>query len=60
MQTVIGKLKEIESNDIGLSIYSSIDQKIVTSLNSDITVPLASAAKVAIGFFIVKWVEEVL
>lgn len=58
MQKVIEKLKEIKSNDIGLSIYSSNEQKVVTSLNSEIAVPLASAAKVAIGFCIVKWVEE--
>lgn len=58
MQKVIEKLKEIESTDIGLSIYSSIEQRIVASFNSDLTVPLASAAKVAIGFCIVKCVEE--
>jgi len=58
MQKVIEKLKEIESNDVGLIIYSSMEQKVVASLSCEITVPLASAAKVAIGFCIAKWVEE--
>lgn len=58
MQKVIEILKEIESNDIGFSIYSNIEQRVVASLNSGINIPLASAAKVAIGFCIIKWVEE--
>lgn len=58
MQKIIEKLKEIESNDIGLSIYSSSEQKVVASINIEMTVPLASAAKIAIGFCVVKWVEE--
>lgn len=58
MQKVIGKLKEIESNEVGIIIYSNMEQKVISSFNSEITVPLASAAKVAIGYCIAKWVEE--
>ncbi|MFX3675172.1 MAG: serine hydrolase [Paenisporosarcina sp.] len=58
MQKVIEKLKEVESNEVGIIIYSNMEQKIVSSFNSEIKVPLASAAKVAIGFCIAKWVEE--
>ena len=58
MNKVIEKLKEIESGVIGITIYSSEKQTIVTAFNSDISVPLASAAKVAIGFCIAKWVED--
>jgi hypothetical protein len=33
-------------------------QTVISSFNNEISVPLASSAKVAIGFCIVKWVEE--
>lgn len=58
MQKVIEKLNEIESGEIGIIIFSDLKQEIVGSLNEELTIPLASAAKVAIGFCIAKLVEE--
>ncbi|MFC4411608.1 serine hydrolase [Chungangia koreensis] len=58
MQKVIEKLKEIETGEIGIIIYSNFKQEIVLSLNKELIVPLASSAKVAIAFCIGKFVEE--
>lgn len=58
MNKVIDKLEEIEIGEVGINIYSTKEQKHKTSLNSELTVPLASAAKVAIGFCVTKWIEE--
>ncbi|MEK4485094.1 serine hydrolase [Psychrobacillus sp. FSL H8-0484] len=60
MQNVIKKLKEIESGTIGILIYSSEKQKIVSEYNREMSFPLASAAKVAVGFSIAKCVEDKL
>lgn len=57
MQKVIEKLKEIETGEVGIIIYSN-EQDIVWSLNKELLVPLASSAKVAIAFCIAKFVEE--
>jgi hypothetical protein len=58
MQKIIEKLKEIESGEVGIIIYSVLKQDIVCSLNRELSVPLASAAKVAIAFCLTKLVEE--
>lgn len=58
MEKVLEKLKELESGEVGIIIYSQVKQDILLSLNKDLLVPLASAAKVAIAFCIVKLVEE--
>ncbi len=58
MQKVIEKLLEIESGDVGIIIYSDLKQEIVCSINERLSIPLASAAKVAISFCIAKLVEE--
>ncbi|QED46471.1 serine hydrolase [Cytobacillus dafuensis] len=58
MQKVLGKLKEIESGELGIIIYSPLKRDIVCSLNNELSVPLASAAKVVIAFCIAKFVEE--
>lgn len=58
MNKVIEKLKEIEIGEVGIHIYSTKEQKYRSSFNGDLIVPLASAAKVAIGFCMTKWVEE--
>lgn len=58
MQKVIEKLKEIETGEVGIIIYSNFKQDIVCSLNKDLLVPLASSAKVAIAFCVAKLVEE--
>ena len=58
MEKVLEKLKEIASGELGIIIFSQVKQDIVLSLNKDLTVPLASAAKVAIAFCIAKLVEE--
>ncbi|MDZ5609431.1 serine hydrolase [Bacillus pseudomycoides] len=58
MEEVIKKIKEIKSDQVGIVIYSQESQNIVALYNDDILVPLASAAKIAIGFAIAKMVEE--
>lgn len=57
MKAVLEKLNEIDFGEIGLKIYSTRKQDYLYSLNSDMSIPLASSAKVAIGFCIAKWVE---
>lgn len=58
MKQVLDKIKELESGDVGIIIYSHSKQDILLSLNKGLLVPLASAAKVAIAFCIAKLVEE--
>ncbi|MGD6874265.1 serine hydrolase [Sutcliffiella horikoshii] len=58
MNKIIDKLKEIDTGEIGVILFSSKEQRYETSLNSELTVPLASAAKVAIAYCVAKWVEE--
>ena len=58
MQKVIEKLLGIESGVVGIIIYSDLKQEIVCSINERLSIPLASAAKVAIAFCIAKLVEE--
>jgi hypothetical protein len=55
---VLGKLKEIDSGKIGINIFSTKLDKVLKTHNSEMEIPLASAAKVVIGFCIAKWVEE--
>ncbi|KFN04323.1 class A beta-lactamase [Bacillus clarus] len=58
MHTVIRKIKEIQSDQVGILVYSTKNENIVASHNSEQYVPLASAAKVAIGFVVAKMVEK--
>ncbi|WP_421385297.1 serine hydrolase [Bacillus salacetis] len=57
MYKVLNKLKEINEGKAGLLVYSTQESIILESMNKDLTVPLASAAKVAIGYCITNWVE---
>lgn len=58
MEKVLEKLKEIESGEVGIIIFSQVKQEIVLSLNTGLLVPLASAAKVAIAFCVAKLIDE--
>jgi hypothetical protein len=58
MEKVLEKLEELESGEVGIIVYSQLKQDIVLSLNKELLVPIASAAKVAIAFCIAKLVEE--
>lgn len=58
MEKVLNKLKQLETGEIGVIVYSQNKHEILLSLNEKLVVPLASAAKVAIAFCIVKLVEE--
>lgn len=58
MKNVIEKLMEIELGEVGIILYSELKQEIVCSINEGLTLPLASAGKVAIGFYAAKLVEE--
>ncbi|MFS0821827.1 serine hydrolase [Bacillus sp. 1P02SD] len=58
MLKILEKVNEIESGEVGMIIFSQLKQEIVLSHNEKLVVPLASAAKVAIGFCIAKSVEE--
>ena len=55
---MLKKLKEIDIGEVGIKIYSTKDEIHKLSFNNNLIVPLASAAKVAIGFFVTKRVEE--
>ncbi|MFC0190170.1 serine hydrolase [Fictibacillus aquaticus] len=54
---IITRLEELKGS-AGLIVFSTKDQQVIVSANSSLSVPLASAAKVALGFCIGKWVEE--
>ncbi|MQR96191.1 serine hydrolase [Fictibacillus phosphorivorans] len=58
MQSVLTSLKTVESDQIGIIIYSTKQQEVVCSFNPDLILPLASAAKVVIGYCITNWVER--
>ena len=58
MKQIVQKIKEIDSPDVSILIYSIKDRKLIESLNSEMTIPLASAAKIVIAFCVAKWVEE--
>ncbi|GLV64398.1 class A beta-lactamase [Bacillus mycoides] len=57
METVIQKMKEIQAGHVGVTIYSTKNERIVASFNSEIYIPLASAAKVVIGFVAAQMVK---
>ncbi|MET3728376.1 beta-lactamase class A [Fictibacillus halophilus] len=58
MQRVLTTLKTVESSQVGIIIYSTKQKEVVCSFNPDLIVPLASAAKVILGYCITKWVEK--
>jgi hypothetical protein len=58
LENVLNKLKEIQEGTVGISVYSTDKSIFLDSMNEEMTIPLASAAKVAIGFCIAGWVEE--
>ncbi|MHC2834026.1 beta-lactamase class A [Bacillus sp. F9_6S_D1_P_5] len=58
MQTVIEKIKEIQSGQVGVIVYSTKYENIIASYNNELHVSLASAAKVAIGFTVANMVKE--
>ncbi|TKI15782.1 hypothetical protein FC683_30670, partial [Bacillus cereus] len=58
METVINKIKEVQSNYVGMEIYSTKNNRIVASYNSELNIPLASAAKLVIGFVVAQMVKE--
>lgn len=58
MEHILEKLQEIKQGEVGAILYSPLQDKNILSLNTDLMVPLASAAKVAVAFCIVKLVEE--
>ncbi|MFL0403335.1 serine hydrolase [Bacillus nitratireducens] len=60
MQAVIGKIKEIQTGQVGILVYSTKNGNIVATHNNELYVPLASAAKVAIGFAVAKMVKDKL
>lgn len=60
MNNVLEKLQEIKEGKVGMEVFSNQAQTKILSLNREMVVPLASSAKVAIGFCITKWVEEKL
>ncbi|MCU5707468.1 class A beta-lactamase-related serine hydrolase [Bacillus wiedmannii] len=58
METVIRKMKEIQSDHVGITIYSTKSNRIVASYNGELNIPLASVAKVVIGFVVAQMVKE--
>ncbi|MED1410983.1 MULTISPECIES: serine hydrolase [Bacillus] len=60
METVIRKIKEIQTGQVGILVCSTKNGNIVAAHNNELYVPLASAAKVAIGFAVAKMVKDQL
>ncbi|EDL64531.1 serine hydrolase [Bacillus sp. SG-1] len=58
MERALKIIQELENGRISIIAYSTKEERFLSSLNSDLTVPLASAAKVAVGFAVAKYVEE--
>ncbi|TCJ81999.1 UNVERIFIED_ORG: beta-lactamase family protein [Bacillus cereus] len=58
METVIEKMKEIQFGQLGVVVYSTKNDNIIASYNNELYVPLASAAKVAIGFAVTNMVKD--
>lgn len=58
MQTVIERMKEIQSGQVGVIVSSTKYEDIIASYNNELYVPLASAAKVAIGFAVANMVKD--
>ncbi|MBD8071589.1 serine hydrolase [Bacillus sp. PS06] len=58
MNHIIEKLKEIESGEAGILIYSNLNREIECSYQKDLCIPLASAAKMVIGYCVARLVEE--
>lgn len=58
MKCIQEKLSEIKNGEVGVIVFSDLKEEIILSSNEDILVPLASAAKVGIGYCIAKFIEE--
>ncbi|WP_137789368.1 serine hydrolase [Bacillus sp. E(2018)] len=58
MQNVVSSFKTVESDQVGLIVYSTKQQEVVCSFNSGLVVPLASAGKVVIAYCVTRWVEN--
>ncbi|MBE7098636.1 serine hydrolase [Bacillus cereus] len=58
MQTIIEKMKEMQPGQLGVIVYSTKYDNIIASYNNELYVPLASAAKVAIGFAVANMVKS--
>ncbi|WP_080846293.1 serine hydrolase [Cytobacillus gottheilii] len=57
MKYIQEKLNEI-NGEVGIIVFSNSKEEIIFSSNEDLLVPLASAAKVGIGYCIAKFIEE--
>ncbi|MFT4414252.1 serine hydrolase [Fredinandcohnia humi] len=58
MENVLELINEIDTGKAGIIIYSPEKHAVIGALNSELLLPLASAAKVAVGFCIAKLVED--
>ncbi|MBU5218465.1 class A beta-lactamase-related serine hydrolase [Bacillus albus] len=58
MQIVIKRMKEIQSGQVGVIVSSTKSEDIIAYYNNELYVPLASAAKVAIGFAVAIMIKE--
>lgn len=58
MNNIIDKLNKIELGEAGIIIYSNLNREIACSFKKDLSIPLASAAKVVIGYCVARLVEK--
>ena len=58
METVINKIKEVQSNMWEWQFILHKNNRIVASYNSELNIPLASVAKLVIGFVVTQMVKE--
>ncbi|TYS19821.1 serine hydrolase [Rossellomorea vietnamensis] len=57
MNQVLAKLNEIQQGQIGIKVYCTRSNGFLDSINPEMTIPLASAAKIAIGYCAAAGVE---
>lgn len=58
MNQVLNKLNEIQQGLIGIKVYCTKSNDFLNSINPEMTIPLASAAKIAIGYCVAVRVEK--
>lgn len=58
LQNVLNVLRNLPEGEYGLLVFSQLKQEMIQSINPDLEIPLASAAKLAIAFCVVKFIEE--
>ncbi|WLD93382.1 serine hydrolase [Alkalihalobacillus sp. AL-G] len=57
MNKIIEKMKEIRPGQAGVIVFDTETKQVINSYKPELIVPLASAAKIGVGYCVAKWVE---